>query len=187
MNPVTVRVELMAIGLGRCLVLGLARSVVVAQGGAGGEGVEGVASQLDEVAPGDLPSSDLVGNPGLPPLPMRPETRDGFLIRKAVDYGVAPADFDGDGRDDVAQTNGDGWRMSRGASTAWAALRGSGGQPQYKDITAVLVGRFGPDERDDALRYELVRTLNGFKTGVRFVGWDGTQDAFVQWSPQYVR
>jgi hypothetical protein len=36
-------------------------------------------------------------------------------------------------------------------------------------------------------RYELIRTWNGYETGVRFVGWDGTQDAFVQWSSQYVR
>jgi hypothetical protein len=101
--------------------------------------------------------------------------------------GLVVGDFDGDGRDDIAQTNGDGWRVSRGASTAWAGLRGSGGQPQYKDITAVLVGRFGPDQRDDAIRYELVPTFNGYETGVRFVGWDGTQDTFVQWSPQYLR
>ena len=101
--------------------------------------------------------------------------------------GLVVGDFDGDGRDDIAETNGDGWRFSRGASTGWATLRGSGGQPQYKDITAVLVGRFGPGQRDDAIRYELIRTLNGYKTGVRFVGWDGTGDAFVQWSPQYVR
>jgi hypothetical protein len=101
--------------------------------------------------------------------------------------GLVVGDFDGDGRDDIAQTNGDGWRYSRGASTAWAPLRGSGGQPQYEDISAVLVGRFGPDDRDDAVRYELVRTWNGYETGVRFVGWDGSQDAFVQWSPQYVR
>jgi hypothetical protein len=100
--------------------------------------------------------------------------------------GLVVGDFDGDGRDDIAQTSGDGWRFSRGARSAWATLRGSGGQPQYKDIEAVLIGRFGPDQRDDAIRYDLVRTWNGYTTGVRFVGWDGTQDAFVQWSPQHV-
>jgi hypothetical protein len=100
-------------------------------------------------------------------------------------------DFDGDGRDDIAQTSGSGWRYSRGGSSPWASLRGSGGQDQYKDIRSVVVGRFNLDHRDDALRYELVPYWGGgtwqYRTGVRFVGWDGTQDAFVQWSTHYVR
>jgi hypothetical protein len=105
--------------------------------------------------------------------------------------GLVVGDFDGDGRDDIAQTSGSGWRYSRGGSSPWASLRGSGGQDQYKDIRSVVVGRFNLDHRDDALRYELVPYWGGgtwqYRTGVRFVGWDGTQDAFVQWSTQYVR
>ena len=116
-DPVTVRGELMAIGFGRCVVLGLAWSLVVAQGGGGAEGVEGAASQLDEVAPGGLPSSDLVSDPGLPPLPMSPETRAGFLIRKAAEYGVAPADFDGDGRADLSiKLDGGTWKIDYAAN-----------------------------------------------------------------------
>jgi hypothetical protein len=53
------------------------------------------------------------------------------------------------------------------------------------------VGRFGSRERDAALRYDLVPYWQGntlkYKLGVRFVGWDGTKDAFVQWSNEYVR
>ena len=105
--------------------------------------------------------------------------------------GLVVGDFDGDGRDDIAQTSGSGWRYSRGGSGPWVVLRGSGGQDQYKDIRPVLVGRFTPRGGDDALRYELVRKwIVGswqYVTGVRFVGWDGTQDAFRQWSPEYVR
>jgi FG-GAP-like repeat len=70
--------------------------------------------------------------------------------------GLVVGDFDGDGYDDIAQTSGTGWRYSRGGSTPWTPLRGSGGQDQYKDIAAALVGRFGPGHRDAALRYELV-------------------------------
>jgi hypothetical protein len=107
----------MAIGLGRCVVLGLAWSVVVAQGGAGGAGVEEAASPVDEVAPGGLPSSDLVGDPGLPPVSMRPEVRAGFLIRKAAEYGVAPADFDGDRRADLSiKLDGGTWKIDYAAN-----------------------------------------------------------------------
>jgi FG-GAP-like repeat len=105
--------------------------------------------------------------------------------------GLVVGDFDGDGRDDIAQTSGFGWRYSRGGSSPWTTLRGSGNQAQYADIGAVVVGRFGLDHRDDALRYELTPYWAGgslrYKAGVRFVGWDGTQDAFAQWSPEYVR
>jgi hypothetical protein len=105
--------------------------------------------------------------------------------------GLVAGDFDGDGYDDIAQTNGTGWRYSRRASSPWAPLRDSGDQGHYKDITAVLVGRFTPDDHDDALRYELVSYWGGthqeYKLGTRFVGWDGTQDAFRLWSPEYVR
>lgn len=106
--------------------------------------------------------------------------------------GLVVGDFDGDGRDDIAQTSGHGWRYSRSASNGWATLRGSGGQPEYKDVSAALIGRFTADERDDAVRYKLEPYACGFnqtcyKTGVRFVGWDGTQDAFAQWTWHYVR
>jgi hypothetical protein len=105
--------------------------------------------------------------------------------------GLVVGDFDGDGYDDVAQTSGTGWRYSPRASSPWEPLRGSGDQSEYADIRKVLVGRFTPDERDDALRYEQVRYLEGttwkYKVGTRFVGWDGTADAFRLWSGEYVR
>ena len=34
-----------------------------------------------------------------------PETRTGFLLLKAAYYGVAPADFDGDGRADLSSSS----------------------------------------------------------------------------------
>jgi hypothetical protein len=105
--------------------------------------------------------------------------------------GLVVGDFDGDGYDDVAQTSGNGWRYSQRGTSAWSDLRGSGGQGQYKDIDAVLVGRFAPGRRDVALRYELVPDWDGtqqdHKVGTRFVGWNGTEDAFRHWSGEYVR
>lgn len=98
------------------------------------------------------------------------------------------ADFDGDGRADVAQTDGNGWRWAQSGASAWKSLRGPGGQEWYKDIHAVLLGRFTPDRRVDALRYERIQKADGVggyiypETG-KFAIWDGTQDAFRSWSP----
>jgi hypothetical protein len=107
--------------------------------------------------------------------------------------GLVVGDFDGDGRDDIAQTSGNGWRYSRDGSSGWTSLRGSGGQPQYKDIRSVVIGRFGLDAHAVALRYELIGYPippggTYYQTGVRFVGWNATPgDAFAQWSDRYVR
>jgi hypothetical protein len=106
----------MAVGIGRCVVLGLAWTSLVAQG-AGAGGVLGAASPFEEVTAGGAPSSDLVIDPGLPPRSMTPETRDGFVIRKAADYGVAAADYDGDGRADLSiKLDGGTWRIDYSAN-----------------------------------------------------------------------
>jgi hypothetical protein len=103
---------------------------------------------------------------------------------------LAIGDFDGDGCDDIVQTSGSGWRYSRSGSSPWATLRGAGGQPQYGDVRAVLIGHFTPYMNVVALRYELLtNSLPPLKTGVRFVAWwnQAPDDAFFQWSDQYVR
>jgi hypothetical protein len=104
---------------------------------------------------------------------------------------LAFGDFDGDGHDDIAQTSGNGWRYSAGGSSPWATLRGAGGQPQYRDVRSVLIGRFGPDATPAALCYERILTSTfplNYYIGVRFAAWTPTSgDAFFQWSDQYVR
>lgn len=104
------------------------------------------------------------------------------------------ADFDGDGRADIAETDGNGWRWSRGASTGWMRLRESGDQNHYRDIRSVLIGRFlERDRKVEAIRYELLpRVVNEFgdttydRIGQRFMIWrgHGTPHAFTPWTPE---
>lgn len=102
--------------------------------------------------------------------------------------GLAVGDFDGDGRDDLVQTSGDGWRYSRSGSSPWATLRGSGGQPQYRDVRAALIGHFTPYMNVVALRYEVVNAIPP-RTGDRFAAWwnQTYDDTFFRWSDEYVR
>jgi hypothetical protein len=101
--------------------LGVVASTVAAQGAAGasfcdthrqpGATAASVAPAVELIDDPGLRST-LPIDPGLPPLPMTPEVRDGFAIRKAADYGVAPADFDGDGRADLSiKLDGGTWRI----------------------------------------------------------------------------
>jgi hypothetical protein len=92
------------------------------------------------------------------------------------------ADFDGDGRADLAKTQGDDWIWLRTGSLEWALLRGSAGQFQYRDIRAAMIGRFtSGDPKVDAIRYPEIPYTTGSPNA--FIIWNGAQDAFVQWSP----
>jgi hypothetical protein len=103
---------------------------------------------------------------------------------------LAIGDFDGDGRDDIVQTSGDGWRYSRSGSLPWATLRGPGGQPQYRDVRAAVIGHFTPYMNVVALRYETTQ-IGGLPpvTRDRFAAWwnQASDDAFFRWSDEYVR
>jgi hypothetical protein len=91
------------------------------------------------------------------------------------------ADFDGDGRADLAKTDADGWIWMRTGTTYWSRLRWNGDQPEYNDIRAALIGRFTIGRSADAIRYASSRFPEAAKYG--FVVWSGLQDAFVAWSP----
>jgi hypothetical protein len=91
------------------------------------------------------------------------------------------ADFDGDGRADLAKSDADGWIWMRTGTTFWNRLRWNADQTEFNDIRAAVIGRFTIGLRADAIRYASSRFPDASKYG--FVIWSGLQDAFVAWSP----
>jgi hypothetical protein len=94
---------------------------------------------------------------------------------------IVVADFDNDGRADLAKTQGDGWNWLRTGSNVWESLRNAGGQPEYRDLRAALLGRFTWTRRVGAIRYASSQFAMQFRYGL--VIWNGAQDAFVPWTP----
>jgi hypothetical protein len=94
---------------------------------------------------------------------------------------LVAADFDGDGRADLAKTDTDGWIWMRTGTTYWSRLRWNSDQTEYNDIRAAVIGRFTAGPSADAIRYASSRFPEASKYG--FVIWNGMQDAFAAWSP----
>jgi hypothetical protein len=70
----------------------------------------------------------------IPPRPIVPEIRSGFPIRKAADYGLAAADYDGDGRADISvKLDGGTWRIDRSGNGfgSWDETVYSYGDPYW--------------------------------------------------------
>ena len=109
--------------------------------------------------------------------------------RKPVSEADMPlmviADFDGDGRADLAKSDADGWIWMQTGTTFWARLRWNADQSEYKDIRAAVFGRFTVGDRSaDAIRYASSRFSDSSKYG--FALWSRAIDRFIPWSPDWV-
>ena len=93
------------------------------------------------------------------------------------------ADFDGDGKADLAKTDADGWIWMRTGTRFWARLRLNSDQPEYNDIRRAVIGRFTIGPSADAIRYASADFPDGSNYG--FVIWHGIQDRFVPWSARW--
>ena len=94
---------------------------------------------------GILPGYDVGDPPPIeteppPQLPMTPAVRAGFLLDNASDYGVAPADYDGDCRADLS-VKLDGGTTPRGRRKTKQALRTDNGFDDNSRLSARANGR----------------------------------------------
>jgi len=95
------------------------------------------------------------------------------------------ADFDGDGRADLAKSDDDGWIWLQTGTLTWNRLRWNGGQSEYNDIRRAVFGRFTVgDESADAMRYASSRFSDASKYG--FALWSRPLDSFIPWSPDWL-
>jgi hypothetical protein len=96
-------------------------------------------------------------------------------LTDSFDNAVA-ADFDGDGRSDIAVSDGSRWRYSRDGRAALTLLRQGSGS-----IKKVLIGRFDRGIRD------LVVTFLDRSNTLSIWRGPGSGDAFVQRSERNMR
>jgi hypothetical protein len=104
-------------------------------------------------------------------------------VRDSDASSLVVADFDGDGFADLGQTDGTGWRWLRGGTAVWAPLRGSGGQPEYRDIRRAVFGRFSRGRGLNAIRYASSQFSDSHKYGFVLWGWRG--QGFTPWTPAW--
>jgi hypothetical protein len=105
--------------------------------------------------------------------------------------GAIVADFDGDGRDDLARRAFEGWLWRPRGVGGWLQLRDPTPAPSYADLKDALIGEFDENPGFDVVRIEryLDQSPSGAvveRDGTRFVKWTigGT---FEPWSEQEIR
>jgi hypothetical protein len=86
---------------------------------------------------------------------------------------VVIADFDGDGRADVARTNGKAWEVSWGFVWPWTRIADLSATLPYADVTAGVAGDFDGDRRADLVRFEMApQIVVGTVPGTTTVIWN---------------
>jgi hypothetical protein len=105
--------------------------------------------------------------------------------------GAVAADFDGNGKTDIAWSSGQTWVYSRDGRAALATLRNDDGidYPALKDM---LIGQFGADPDVEVVSFDRVRASginNRSMPGERLVIWSGlgSGNAFWPLSAQNMR
>jgi hypothetical protein len=103
--------------------------------------------------------------------------------------GAVAADFDGNGRSDIAYSEGKKWYVSRDGRSPFTLLRNGDGHAPYPGLKNVLLGQFEGGPRTQAVTLNLVDVLGFFLPGERLVIWDGREinGDFQQLSEQNMR
>lgn len=107
-----------------------------------------------------------------------PWTRMNARLTSNFDRAVA-ADFGGDGRSDVAVSDGQRWRWSLDGRGPLVNLRNGASSPAHRPLKQLLIGKFEPHSRDLVMSF----------VGLRLHLWRGigTPPAFGVRSPQDMR
>jgi len=87
--------------------------------------------------------------------------------------GVVAADFDGDGRSDIAFNRGFDWRYSSGGSGPLETLRYGSAKPLYPTLDQLLIGRFNGGRKAQVLSWRMVLHNSRYVPEWQFVLWRG--------------
>jgi hypothetical protein len=97
------------------------------------------------------------------------------------------ADFDGNGKSDIAFNDGGTWRYSRDGRSSLALLRDGGSDGLFRSVSlkSLLIGSFDGGTRAKVVRFQ----LTGVSLGERLVIWSGlgSGNAFGVRSEQNMR
>ncbi|HVE68453.1 MAG TPA: VCBS repeat-containing protein [Solirubrobacteraceae bacterium] len=118
----------------------------------------------------------------------QPWARINGRLTSSFDDAVA-ADFDGDGRTDIAVGDGQKWRLSRNGSSPLTVMRDGSPLAPYPALKRLLVGRFDGGARSKVIAWRLERRGARIVFGERLATWSGpgTGNALATRSDQDMR